>query len=233
MIIEGTTYTKQSRPELRGVVYTPTSCVCQLHPHDDILSWRQNAPELNEQYRQQLEMSLDDFIELQEETETAFEASEWGSDSVFVLRSTATRLFEKFFMQRPQTRLVELSIRRLDVPAFLEATAPMAGLCGEQFAVRGMHLAALRQEPTALHGLTLGFEVVGVNAHSDTHTSVCYAVRDGFEQAGITFNCEGYVTGVDYAVKGAQINDDDGRAPVGDAYWFAVRIAELTPPQMS
>ncbi|UQN10557.1 hypothetical protein [Deinococcus sp. QL22] len=233
MIIEGTTDTQQPRPELRGVVYTPTSCVCPLHPHADVLSWRQPAPELHEQYRQQLEMSLDDFIEFQEATERAFEAAEWGLDAVFVRRSTAAHFFKRFFIQRAQTRLMELSIRSLDLPAFLKATAPVVGSSAEQYEVRAMHLAAVRQEPAATDGQLLGFEVVGVNAHQDTHTSVCYAVREGFEQAGITFNSEGYLTCVDQAAKGARINNDEGRNPVGDASWFAVRLAELTRSQRS
>ncbi|MDR6221390.1 hypothetical protein [Deinococcus soli (ex Cha et al. 2016)] len=233
MIIEGRTYTSQPRPELRGVIYSPTSCVSELHPHYGVLSWISTAPQANEEYRQQLDMNLDDFIELQDATEAALDASEWSLDAVFVFRSSATRFFERFFVRRANTRLMELSIRGMDLPDFREATRPLMDPSGMPHGTRAMHLAALRQLPAAMDTQMVGFEVVSVDPHSETHTSVCYAVRDGFEQAGITFNGKGYLANLEDAVKGAQMNNSAPGGSVADAQWFAVRIAELARSNVS
>ncbi|ULH18248.1 hypothetical protein MF271_22545 (plasmid) [Deinococcus sp. KNUC1210] len=227
MIIEGYTFPNPSRPELAGVVFTPTSCVCTLHPQPDTVPWVHAAKERNEQYRQRLGMNPDDFRTLQEATEAVLNADEWGFDAVFVHHLTATHFLEQFFLDRTETRLVELSVRSVDLPAFLEATAPVTGPSSAVFATRGMHLAALLSLSAAVESQELGFETIGVNAFSDTHTSVCYGVRDGFERAGITFNAGGYLTTVSQAVQGAQMNDDAEGGAVGDASWFAVRLAEL------
>ena len=227
MIIEGYTFPEGQRPELRGLVYTPTSCVCALHPHHDVLSWVQDAPELNERYRQQLGMSLDEFIQFQDATESALDGSEWSLDAVFVHRSSATSIFERFFVRRANIRLMQLSIRGMDLAAFREATAPLIGPSGERYGTRAMHLAALRHLPAAMDGQLVGFEVVSVDPHSETHTSVCYAVREGFEQAGLTFNDNGYLANIDDAVLGAQMNNSAPGGSVADAQWFAVRMAEL------
>lgn len=233
MIIEGKTYTGQPRPELREVIYSPTSCVSELHPHHGVLSWISNAAQVNEQYRQQLDMNLDDFIELQDATEAALDASEWGFDAVFALRSSATRFFERFFVGRANTRLMELSIRGMDLPAFREATRPLMDPSGMPYGTRAMHLAVLRQLPAAMDSQLVGFEVVSVDPHSEIHTSVCYAVRDGFEQAGIAFNGNGYLVNLDDAVKGAQMNNSAPGGSVADAQWFAVRMAELARSHVS
>lgn len=233
MIIQGRTLLKTPRPEYPPVLYTPTSCICTLHPDHDVLPWITNTAERNEIYRQHLDLSLEDLIDLQNATDAALEASAWGLDAVFADRETATQFFDRFFKKQVHLRLMELSIRHMDLPEFLEATAPMTDSTGAQFGARGMHLAAQHRRSAAVEGRELGFETVGVNSSGETHTSVCYEVRGGFEQAGIVFNVDGFLAQVQHGVAGAQMNNDAEEGAVGDAYWFAVRVAELARSQVA
>lgn len=233
MIIQGCPLLKTPRPEYPPVLYTPTSCICTLHPDDDVLPWITNAAERNEIYRQHLDLSLEDLIDIQSATDAALEASAWGLDAVFADQETATQFFDPFFRKHADLRLIELSIRHMDLPEFLEATAPMTDSTGAQFSARGMHLAAQHKRSAAVDGRELGFETVGVNSSGDTHTSICYEVRGGFEQKGIVFNVDGFLAQVQHAVAGAQMNNDAEGGTVGDASWFAVRVADLARSELT
>jgi len=168
-------------------------------------------------------MDVDTFIALQVDTDEAFYQHTWAFEGVFASRVVAERFFLKYFSDYPNMKLFELSLPSSDLPGFMDVMVPAA----QDDASSGMYLTALQDLISMPDDQFLGFEVLGVDSWGYMHTSVCYDVRAGFEEAGVRFNDRGYIDTIEGASIGARLNNEFDGGSVGDKYWFPVQIKAI------
>lgn len=222
-LIEGYARTAWMHSSVPETVYTPTECVCTLHPSNVALTWVGDS-KLKTDYLEGLRLDQKETREFQAEVDMLCNHSLWGTDGVFVEYRPAADFLNRWFRERSDVRLCELSIPDDLLPGFLNATAPP----GENAMPTGKYLAAQKAVLTLPNTKILGFEVWGVQPWGDMHTSVCYDVRDRFNrELGVTFNELGLLPTLELARKAATINDDAEGGSVGDSAWFPIQMAKL------
>ncbi|WP_146009550.1 hypothetical protein [Deinococcus planocerae] len=224
VLIEGHSRTEWMHSSVPETVYTPTECVCTLHPSNLALTWMEDS-QTKTVYMEGLRLDQEERQKFQAEVDKLCNDSLWGTDGVFSEYMPAANFLNRWFQGRPDVGLYELSIPDDLLPSFLDATAPPAS----NTLLTGKHLAAQKAALPFPGTKALGFEVWGVQPWGDMHTSVCYDVRDGFvRDLGATFNRWGLLPTLELAREAAIMNNDAEGGSVGDSYWFPIQIAEIS-----
>ncbi len=163
----------------------------------------------------------DQLVEYCIEVDDLFDRKLWGLDSVFSNLRVAQGFKEKWFENRYDVKMFEIAIPRDLLANFIEVVSPPE----ENAAQNGSYFASLAAQPSSSES-GLGYEIVGVTAWSDMHTSVCYAVREDFiKDIDAKFNALGFFESFATARLAVDINNNqsDG-GTVGEAEWFPVKM---------
>lgn len=212
VLLEGMPRKGWMHPSVPETVFSPTPCVCVLHPVSDALTYLEKTDE-QRAYLEKLKLESETFTNFLSDVEKLFDESLWGLDGVFADRKAALDFQHTWFRGDTNVRLFELSLPVNLLPEFLEAVAPPM----LNAVPSGKYLAAQRAGSAVVGTDVLGFEVWGVQEWGEMHTSVCYGVRDDFISAlGIEFNDLGLLNSLDLAHRGADLKNLEDGGSVGD-----------------
>jgi hypothetical protein len=216
-LIEGANRTEYMHHSVPDVVFTPTTCVCTIHPSPEAVTWMDNATN----YLTNLGFSDDQLVDYRCEVDDLFEERLWGFDSIFSSLNAIKAFRDKWFKSKRNVKLIEIAIPEQRLADFRKAVAPPES----NAAHNGTHFASIVLEMNALN-LHVGYEIIGVSAWNEIHTSVCYDVREDFvRDLSATFNQSGFFDSFEIADLAAEKNNNMNGSPVGDVYWFPVRIS--------
>lgn len=205
------------------VFYTPSTCLCDLHPSADLLGWQGKEAQLADHYAS-LGLSLTEGEALTAHLQTLFDRRLWGLDSIFTELSGARAVARRWLSGRAGLKLlgVELPVNWLASFLAVYEDDNRNDMHGQ-----GRGFAARRAGAAPQGGCVLGFEVLGVYWGAG-HTSACSDVRQDF-RAGFDaqFNEYGFLTTLEQAELAAReyMFEADGSG-IEDCDWFPVRISE-------
>lgn len=223
VLIEGVTKVGSLHPSVTYPVFTPTPCVCNLHPSTDAFSWAVARGS----YIADLGIEGLELQEFQASVDKLYDDGFWGLGATFTNLSEAVKFKNKWFSRDNNVKVFELSILENLLPEFLDEMSPPTS--HPKLAPAAVYLAAqaARISKTDTESV-LGYEIVGFSPWGDPHTSVCYEIRDGFvEDLHADFNAHGYFASVEVATLAAKQSNEAVGGSVGDAYWVPVRISCL------
>lgn len=205
------------------VFYTPSTCLCDLYPSSDLLGWQGKESQLDGHYAS-LGLSHAESKALTEHLQTLFDRRLWGLDSIFAELPEARAVARRWLSGVADLKLLGMELPGDWLASFL---AVYQDGNGKDICAQGKGFAA--QAGAAVQGgRILGFEVLGVDAWSDTHTSACSDVRQDFRAGfGAEFNAHGFLTTLQQAELAAReyMFEADGSG-IEDCDWFPVRISE-------
>jgi hypothetical protein len=221
-LIEGITRKEwMAQDLLPDKIYTPSYCICEQHPDYIALPWVTTSEEAHKTYRQRLQLSEEEYLEMQIYVEEAFNKEEYGWFSIF-LDLKAAREFARRFLQRiPDIKLMVLGVNGEFRQFLLQECKPKDG----QGAL-GMYLALKSGQVIDIKTGFRGFEVLGWG-YSELHSFICNSLERRFvDELNIRLNENGLIDDWQDASRAADYtNDPDtGAEPVVWSPWAIVEI---------
>ncbi|GGR24902.1 hypothetical protein [Deinococcus ruber] len=200
-------------------VFTPTRCVCFLHPQNEALTW----DDKNSEYLENLNLNKDSLEEYRRQVDDLLTNERWGFDSVISDIDSAVGFYKRWFSERDDVRLFEMAIPKEFCEDFQLTVSPPT----DNSAPSGVWLAIKASKKPNFKNY-IGFEVIGYEGWSTRHTSVCYETREGFVKGlQITFNDLGLFNTLQDAKAAAQMNNNAEGGSVGDVCWYPIRFAVM------
>ena len=223
-LIEGTSVKNwMNREILPSQIYSPSSCICELHPDDICLSWVKGSKEAKRLYREKLGLTKEQFTELQEQIDESFNSGRYGWLQVFIDFDEAKTYYQKWLKNVPNIKLVAIATTQEHRDIFLAEENPD----GENTGAYGNWSALNRGIVIDINQGLLGYEVLGFET-GGFHSFICNSLENDFSsKLGIELNSNGLVENYSEASKAADYaqNPDVGAEP---ALWQPWAIVEFT-----
>lgn len=202
--------------------YTPSDCMSDLYPHPALLGGL-GEEECAKHYAM-LGLTVTEGAVLTKQLQNLFEGRRWGLDSVFVEKADAQAFARRWLKQVPELKLLGMELPVSWLPSFI---AVFTDDNGKDTSYQGRAFAAQANQQGE-GGKPLGFEVLGVSAWSDAHTSACSNVRVDFRQGfGAEFNQHGFLTSLEQAELAArEYMFEENGVGIEECEWFPIRVTE-------
>lgn len=219
-LIEGTATKKWMRRILfPPLIFTPSSCICDLHPEDICLSWVSGDKAA---YQEKLGLTNEQFKELSHNCDDSFNREKYGWRQMFLDLEEARWYCHQWLNRLPNIKLVAIATTKEHREKFLEEEKHKPnnrGAYGNALALKQMHLIDVRD------GL-LGYEVLGFEDGS-FHSFICYSFENDFsEKLGIQLNENGLPPKFEEAYKAAEYVQGR-KVGTGAVLWQPWAIVEL------
>ena len=222
-LIEGTSIKEWMNHDLLpSQIFTPSSCICNLHPEDICLSWVKGDKKVKEEYRAKLGITKEQFAELQKNIDESFNKEKYGWLQVFIEVEDARRYYNHWLSNQPDIKLIAIALNEEHRGIFLEEEKPEGNNAGSY----GNWLSLQNGVTIDMGEGLLGYEVLGFEMGS-FHSFICNSLEnDFFEKLGIRFNNRGLISTYSEASKAADYAQDPevGAEP---ALWQPWAIIEL------
>lgn len=223
-LIEGTSIKDWMNHDLLpSQIFTPSSCICDLHPDDICLSWVTVDKKVKAAYREKLGITKDQFVKLQEDVDESFNGDKYGWQQVFIEVEEARKYYRKWLTKIPNIKLVAIAASKKHRDTFLAEEKQE----GENAGSYGNWLALQKELSIDMSQGLLGFEVLGFEM-GGFHSFICNSLENDFSnKLGIKFNDYGLISSYSEASKAADYAQDPdvGAEP---ALWQPWAIVELS-----
>jgi hypothetical protein len=167
-------------PEL---LWTPTSCICELYPEYWAFSWCNPPQEEIDSAISHLGLNPSDFQPLQEWVEQQFEVGGVGFPGVLLRHEVALEFAAKFLRAGPEIKLIGIGLPEAYVEEFLSEAEP-----GPGEGPPGVYQAVESRGSLAEGGVPLGFEPLGYD-YGGFHSFICNSLEaDYSEELNLTIN---------------------------------------------
>jgi len=153
-------------------VVTLSTCLAPLCPDVWAYAWTKEPSEARAREQARFGLSEEAAGALTTWCDGAFQRGELGYPCVLLSRIVALDLWRRF-LRSSGALLLELALPSEDLPDLLAAIAPVAG------SAEGGLAAALRRQQEAEDGLTLGFDVLGLD-YGSFHSYLCNGLEREF-----------------------------------------------------
>lgn len=202
-------------------IYTPSSCICKQHPDYIALPWVTASEEAHKVYREGLQLSEEEYLEMQIYVEEAFDKEEYGWFSIFLDLKVAREFAHRFLQKIPDIKLMGLGLTDEFRQFLLQESKPKDG----QGAL-GIYLALKSGQLIDIKTGFRGFEILGWN-YSEFHSFICNSLERKFvDELNIKLNENGLIDDWRDASRAADYtnNPDTGAEPVMWSPWAIVEI---------
>lgn len=202
-------------------IYTPFSCICEQHPDYIALPWVTASEESHKTYREKLQLSEEEYLEMQIYVEEAFNKEEYGWFSIFLDLNAARGFAQRFLRKIPNIKLMVLGVSNEFRQFLLQEYKPK-----NNQGVFGMYLALKSGQVIDIHTGFRGFEVLGWN-YFEFHSFICNSLERNFvHELDITLNKNGLIDNWQDASRAANYTNDadTGAEPVVWSPWAIVEI---------
>lgn len=206
---------------LPEMIYSVSTCLGDLHPPMEMLSWMTKEGFSPEKYQQRLGLSDEAFLEVITKVDQFFEVQTFGFNSVFFQENTAQE-FAKTYLHK----LENLKLFQAIVPVQL-AEQILAESQTEAYTPDGLDTVISKKEIVETDSSTLlGYEVI-VYDFGSCCSFICNGLEKSFQNdLGIKINPKGYIPSLNEAIKAADYcNLESTGAEPG--YWFPVGMREI------
>lgn len=222
-LIEGTPIKRWMNNEiLPEQIFTPSSCICDLHPEELCLSWVGGDKKAKASYRDKLNLTKAQFEQLQNEVDIGFESEKFGWPQVFIDLEEAQLFRRRWLRHLTDIKLIAIATSSQHRDIFLSEERPQ----GENAGANGNWLALNQKLKIDVNPGLLGFEVLGYEP-GGFHSIICNSLENDFSKVlGIRFNRYGLIDDFDKADNAASYaqNPEVGAEP---ALWQPWAIVEL------
>ncbi len=202
-------------------IYTPSYCICGQHPDYIALPWVTASEEAHKTYHEKLQLSEEEYLEMQIYVEEAFNKEKYGWFSIFLDLEAAREFTRRFLRKVADVKLRALGVTGEFRQFLLEEYKPK-----NNQGVFGMYLALKSGQVIDINTGFRGFEVLGWN-YFELHSFICNSLERNFVgELGIKLNENGLIDNWQDASRAADYtNDPDtGGEPVVWSSWAIVEI---------
>jgi hypothetical protein len=207
---------------LPSQIFTPSSCICNLHPEDICLSWMNGEDKVRAAYRKKLGITKKQFIELQGDVDALFNQEKYGWLQVFSEIKEARKYYQNWLVDIPNIKLVAIAVNGEHRNIFLNEEKQE----GENAGSYGIWQILKKKQPIDITQGLLGYEVLGFEM-GGFHSFICNSLENEFsEKLGISLNNHGLIQKYSEASKAADYTQmpSVGSEP---ALWQPWAIIEL------
>jgi len=208
---------------LPSQIFTPSSCICNLHPEDICLSWVTDRNETITAYTKKLSITKEQFEELQENIDSSFNTNKYGWIQMFLEVDEARKYYKKWLTNIPDIKLVAIATSKEHREIFLTEEKSE----GENLGACGNWLMLEKGVSIDINQGLLGYDVLGFDVCA-FHSFICNSLENDFaEKLGIKFNKSGLISSFSEATIAADYaqNPDVGAET---ALWQPWAIIELS-----
>ena len=208
---------------LPSKIYTPSACICDLHPDDICLSWVSGDKNAKAEYRNKLGISEAQFSILQESVDDSFANDKYGWIQVFLTLPEAQAYYAQWLTELEDIKLLGIATTAEHREIFLREEKPD----GEKAGASGVWLALKRGSKIELDTGFLGFEVLGYEL-GGFHSFMCNSMEKDFsEKLNIKLNGYGFIPDIDSANRAADYAQDPDIG-AESALWQPWAVIELS-----
>ncbi len=130
-------------------------CKDVLHPKDFVLSWVKSEVDKQKDYCQKLNITEDEFIEMQIEIDTLFEEKKYGWLSVFLDIDVARKFAKSFLKEIDNLKLIGVATSDEYKQKFLQIHQPK-----QNEGATGVYLSLKSGQEVPFSGKIIGFDVL-------------------------------------------------------------------------
>jgi len=189
-LVEGTPIKKWMNHDLLPKqIFTPSSCICDLHPAELCLSWVNSDKTSKSVYRDKLKLTKSQFEHLQHEVDFGFESEKFGWPQVFIEVEEAQLFRKRWLSHLNNIKLIAIATTNQHREKFLSEE----GLQEQNAGTSGNWLALNRKMIIEVEPGLLGFEVLGFEL-GGFHSFICNSLENDFSKVlKIQFNANGLI----------------------------------------
>ncbi len=177
---------------LPPLLWTPTSCICELYPDYWAFSWCKPPQDEIDAVIRELGLSRADLQILQAWVETQFDHGGVGFPGIFLRLDIAKQFETRFIRTDSDIKLLGIGLPEAYVEEFLSEARPSSG---EE--PPGIYQAIESRTLLTEGGVSLGFEPLGYE-YGEFHSFICNSLEEDYTKAlNLSLNAHGRFTDLD------------------------------------
>lgn len=192
-------------------IYTPSECICDLHPNSYCLSWVRKGNEELKEYQKKLNLSDEIFNSLCKDCEKYFNENKYGWENMFLDLNCLLYFKDKYFKNIPNLKILTISTTEKYKKEFLEEEVPL-----KNHSVTGVYSILQEECIVDIKKGFLGYEILGFE-YGSFHSFICNSLETDLNtKLDIELNQYGKIDDYETACKGTEYvnNPEIGAEPV-------------------
>lgn len=194
-----------SKDLLPDFIFTPSNCICNLHPDSHCLSWvRKDVKEING-YQKRIKLPDDDFNSLCQDCNKYFEENKYGWVNMFLDLECLHYIKNKYFNNIDNLKILAISTTQQYMDDFLQEETPP-----ENHGESGVYTMLKIKEEIDIQKKFRGYEILGFE-YGSFHSFICNGLEKELNgKLGINFNSNGLIDNYKDACKAAEHVNNSG-----------------------